>query len=185
MKETKKISLAEATHIVRDEGNDSPKMETLIGATINIIGTDLVVEFIKKANGGYTLLLIPTKVNEAQAPKRTLQEMINAINKLFGSGTKIQTEELEKKLEVKNLENVTISLVMAFLYIKKDGDKEKELEYAFQVKCDGLSNLFPKGLETFVEFKNIQLAIWNTENPKIIDAMGLIKPEDYITQLGL
>ena len=70
---------------------------------------------------------------------------------------------------------------MAFLYINQDTSKtEKEIEYAFQVKCDGLSNLIPDGIKTFVDIKGIQLAIWNTNRTKVIEAMGLIKPEDYL-----
>ena len=93
MKKTRALSVAETTDIVRDAANDPAKMNALIGATINIIGTDFVVEFIKKSDGGYTLLLIPTKVEEGQAQKRTLQEMIDAVNKLFGNGTTVDTTD--------------------------------------------------------------------------------------------
>lgn len=184
MKKTRALSVAETTDIVRDAANDPAKMNALIGATINIIGTDFVVEFIKKSDGGYTLLLIPTKVEEGQAQKRTLQEMIDAVNQLLGNGTKVDTKELESALEGTKFDKVTISLAMAFLYINQDAGKtEKELEYAFQVKCDGLSNLIPDGLRTFVDIKGIQLAIWNTNRTKVIETMGLIKPEDYLKDL--
>lgn len=185
MKKTKKISVVKAVNIVRDGRNEKDKMNALAGATIDIIGTEFVIEFLKKGEGGYTLLLIPTKVDEA--PGTDLQQMINAVNGFFGKKAEVDTSELDtlvKEGGLSSFKEVNIHLAMAFLYINKDKDKEeKEIEYAFQIKATNLDKLIPKGIGTFITIKDVQLAIWNTKREKIIKEMELIKPEDYLKDL--
>ena len=183
MEKNRTLSVAEAATIVRDGNDEKKKMNALAGATIDIIGTEFVVEFVKKAEGGYTLLLVPTKADEA--PGRTLQEMIDAVKGFFGKDPKINTDELNtlvKEGGQTEFNEVKICLAMAFLYINKDKDKEKEVEYAFKIKAKNLDKLIPEGIKTFVSIKDVQLAIWNTTIKKVIDAMELIKPEDYLTE---
>lgn len=184
MEKTKTLSVAEAANIVRDGKNEKAKMNALAGATIEIIGTKFVVELVKKAEGGYTLLLIPTKVDEEPAG-RTLQEMINAVKGFFGKDPNINTDDLNtlvKEGGQTKFDDVKICLSMAFLYINKDKDKEKEVEYAFQIKALNLDKLIPDGIKQFVVIKDVQLAIWNTTRKKIIEKMELIKPEDYLKE---
>ena len=186
MKETRTLSVAEVTDIVRDESSEKVKMNALAGATIKIIGTEFVVEFLKKANGGYTLILAPKKPDEAE--KHSLTDMINAVKGFFGEGADVDTSELESLVNEgggSNFDNVFISLAMAFLYINKENGEsdEKEVEYAFQIKAENLGNLIPEGVRKFVDVGDAQLAIWNTTRQKVIDAMGLVKPEDLLKEL--
>lgn len=183
MKEVRRLSVDEAANIVRNEKDDEAKMQALAKTTISILGTEFVVEILTKEHGGYTLLLAPTKVDNA--PERSLQEIIDKINGYFDNEAKVDTSELEALVTeggLSNFREVMIHLTMAFLYINKDIQKEKEVEYAFQFKVTNLDKLIPKEISKYITTKNVQLSIWNTTKKKVIDAMELIKHEDYLKE---
>ncbi|WP_026667663.1 hypothetical protein [Butyrivibrio sp. AE2005] len=187
MAEKKLMKAEEVAEILRNDSNEAVKMNALLGATLTILKTELKVEFVKKSDGGYTVLLIPTKVGDA--PQTTIQELIDDVKGL-SQNENVDVSELEEICGEKNndgLGDIGISLSMAFLYVDANMDatskqtKVSSMEYAFQIKAD-LHNVIPKEISKFVSIKNAEVAVWNTERPKIIEAMQLIKPEDYLKE---
>jgi len=181
METSKTLKVDEAAEIVRSNANETEKMNALAGATMEILGTEFFVEIVKKAEGGYTLLLVPT--TPEKPAKKKLGNLIDDVKKLIGKD--VDTSELENIVngvngnETDDFNDIEISLAMAFVYIDKKGENEKTAEYAFQLKAD-LEGLVPKELEDFVTIKDAQVAVWNTGRDKIIKAMNLVKPEEYL-----
>ena len=181
METTKILNVDEAAEIVRGNANETEKMNALVGATITILGTEFFVEIVKKAEGGYTLLLVPTKPENPAKVK--IGKLIEDVKKLIGKD--VDTSELQNIVngangnETDDFDTTEISLAMAFVYIDKKGENEKTAEYAFQLKAE-LEGLVPKELEDFVTIKDAQVAVWNTGREKIINAMNLVKPEEYL-----
>ena len=181
MKETRTLSVAEAANIVHNENDEKKKMNVLAGVEITILGVRLFAEYVKKAGGGYTVLLAPTKADDVK--NHNLEELIGALDKLFG-GT-INTSALTDWLGKTSLKEVTVNLAMVFLYFDKDkDDKTTDFEYAIQIKAHNVDKLIPENIRKLLGISDTkcQLAIWNTENKKIIDKMEIITPDDYIKE---
>lgn len=181
MKETRKLSVVEAADIVRDENGEKNKMNVLAGIEITILGVRLVAEYVKKAEGGYTVYLAPVKADDTKS--HNLQDLINALDNLFGG--KIEQSALKAWLG-ESLKDVSVNLAMVFLYIDKDkDDKTSAFEYAFQIKVNNVDKLIPEKIRKFlgIEDAQCQLAIWNTDRKKVKDEMKLITPEDFLKDL--
>lgn len=182
MKETKKISLAEATHIVRDGGDEQETMNAFAGMKVTFLNTELGIKFLKNGTD-YTLLLAPENANGTTAGT-SLKNLIDAVSKL--SGKTVITDSLAKLLDKGDgkgvdFSKITIQLTMAFLYIKKT-NQEKRVDYAFMIKTD-LKELFPEELKSFFTVQNIQLAVWNTKISNVLKAMNISTPEEAIKEL--
>lgn len=188
MAKEKALSVTKVKGIVQNAGNDMAKMNAVVGATIELLGSKFVVEVVKKAEGGFTLLLTPTKPDDIK--ECSLSELTDAVKKLMGEGTAVDTGELDQLISDSGLpaDQVKICLSMAFLYINQGAPSEenpegtRDVEYAFQIKASGLDKLLPEGLDKFIAIQDAQIAVWNTGRKKIVDAMGLIKPEEYLSE---
>ena len=187
MAEKKLMKAEEVSEILRNDGNDDVKMNALLGATVKILGQELQIELIKKGDGGYTLLLIPTQVGNEVIQK--IGDLKNDLKKLSG-GKDVDTSELEKLMPAQQengFDDIGISLAMAFLYVDSNMDATSKttqvssMEYAFQIKVY-LDNLLPEGLENIIQVERAEVAVWNTERPKIKNAMNLITPEEYLNE---
>ena len=170
-------------NMITDEGK--VKLKALAGVIIKILGTELKAE-VEKKEKGYAVLLIPTEPGNAS--EVSVQDMIDSVGKMFGGKENVDTSELETLInnsqpqgvaEAPDLSKIKIKLNMAFLYIDNDGEKNTDVEFAFHViiKLDGL---IPEGLKTFIDLGDAEVAVWSTDRKKIIDAMHLMKPEDYL-----
>ena len=180
MKKTRTLSVAKPSNDVQ-----KADINALVCVEIDIIGTKLIAEVKKGDNGAYTLLLAPKKVKEG-ASGCTLKQLIDAIHGFFDDGTTFDQKELDDLLAKsgKGVDGVTITLVMAFLYMhKKDKDAKTEVEYAFQIRVNGLDKLIPDKMGSLVKPKKVQLAIWNTSRTEILEAMDISDPDKYIENL--
>lgn len=179
MKGTKKLSLTEATHIVRDGGDEQATMNAFAGAKVTFLNTELDIKFLKNGTD-YTLLLAPENANGTTAGT-SLKNLIDAVGNL--SGKTVIADSLTNLIgkEV-DLNSVTIKLTMVFLYIK-NVNQTKTVEYAFMIETS-LDGLIPKEIAEIIKPGPIQLAIWNTNNTNVLDAMGIITPEDALKKLG-
>ena len=172
---------------------EKPKVNVLLGTNITLLNREFAVVFERKADKGNTFLLIPTKKNVKGI---TLQEMKDGIKKLFGD-LEANTDDLTNlpALAGTNENDITFNITMAYLYIetekgKEQGEqpqgqnsqipqKQKNVEFAFQVTANGLNNLLPKGLDKIFTVHEVHLAIWSTQRKKICEAMQLITPDDF------
>lgn len=170
---------------------EKTKVNVLLGTNITLLNREFAVVFEKKASGGSTFLLIPTKKNVKGI---TLQEMKDGIKKLFGD-LEANTDDLNNlpALAGTNENDITFNITMAYLYIETEKDKEqgepsegqdkqkpKKVEFAFQVTATGLDKLLPQGLDGIFTIHEVHLAIWSTQRKKICEAMQLITPNDFL-----
>lgn len=167
---------------------EKTKVNVLLGTNITLLNREFAVVFEKKASEGSTFLLIPTKKNVKGI---TLQEMKDGIKKLFGD-LEANTDDLTNlpALAGTNENDVTFNLTMAYLYIETekakeqgeqtDPQKQKNVEFAFQVTATGLDKLLPQGLDGIFTIHEVHLAIWSTQRKKICEAMQLITPNDFL-----
>ena len=156
------------------------EVNVLLGSTFTLFKRELAVAFEKTGDKGYSFLLVPTKMDTEGI---TLTEMTNGISNLFGD-IGVDTQPLLDLIG--NNTDVTFNLTMAYLYIEfteettddQSKQKQKNVEFAFQVTATGLDNLLPQGLP--IELKDVQLAIWSTNRNKIIEEMKLITPQKFL-----
>lgn len=162
--------------------DDKPKVNVLFGSTFTLFKRKLAVVCEKVGDKGYSFLLIPTKM-DTDFQGITFKEMTDEIGNLFGQET-INMDQLNKALTNDQKNDVTFNLNMAYFYfestIENNTEKRKNVEFAFQVTVKGINNLIPEGFRNIIDIDNIQLAIWSTNRQKIIDAMHLISPKQFI-----
>lgn len=161
---------------------DQPDVNVLLGTTIKLFNRELALVYEK--NGDYhSFILIPTKM-DTDTEGITLAAMEEEIGKVFGKKTdEVNMTQLTNTIPTELQQDARFTLTMAYLYFKfsKDMKERKKVEFAFQVKATGLNTLIPSlNNNNLFNIKDVQLAIWSTDNPKVIDAMHLIKPSDYI-----
>lgn len=167
-------------------------INALVGVDFSLIGTKLHAAYEKRENG-YSVLLVPSIQNADNAVN--LGQVVKDIQQLMsgGSGTadvKELTESLEKSVasidknaddpnKKKGLDAVDIKLKMAYLYIKEENEKERIVEYAFQMEII-TEGLIPDAVAKIVDVSSVAIAVWNTNCKKVIEKMALETIESYL-----
>lgn len=162
--------------------DNKPKVNVLLGAKLTLFNRKLAVVYEKKGDNSHTFLLIPTKM-DTDTEGITFDEMTNEIKNVFSKNddditqltTTIPNDETTRN-------KARFHLTMAYLYFEysEDMNNQKKVEFAFQVTVTDIANLVPVPNNNLFSIDEFQLAIWSTKNQKIIDAMHLIKPSDFI-----
>lgn len=165
-----------------------------VGIDFSLLGTSLHAAYEKKGEDGYAVLLLPTEQNPNNGV--SIGNVIEDIKKLVEGvykGTK--TDEMDKDLldgvsslavsgeskeEKKTaLDNLIVKLQMAYLYIRKVGEQDSQLEYAFQLQVIA-KDVIPEGIQDLVDVDNVSISVWNTTRQKILDKMSLVTIDEYI-----
>ena len=193
MEDSRALSVAELTSMTErvGEGGEGVTMQAMLGASISLLGREFFVALIKKAKeGDYTFLLAPKKLETLE--EVSLNQLIGDIARLFGKGedpSAVNTSELEKILpEGSKFEDIKVCLTMAYIYYdkdtKEDGTQEIKTEYAFEITLNGLKDkLIPPELKSLATVNSVQVALWNTSNKKILEAMNIVDPNEYLNNL--
>ncbi len=192
MEDSRALSVSELTSMTErvGEGDEGVKMQAMLGASISLLGRELYVALIKKAKeGDYTFLLVPKKLDETEGV--SLGQLIEDIKKLFKKGgeePQLDISQLTDILGSHSIDSVIAKLSMAYIYYDretKEGKEEPEVktEYAFEITVDNIDDVFPENFKNFVNFKSFQIAVWNTSNKKILEAMNIVDPNEYINNL--
>lgn len=183
--------MSEETTVKTTNDADKEKkggVSALIGVNFSLLNTKLRAAYEKKGSDGYAVLLIPSEQNADNSIN--IGEVIADISKLTGAGvgdTSV-SDSLTKSLEAVKpegekgsnwMDKIALKLQMAFLYIKKEKDKDAVVEYAF--KLDILTEgLVPDEIKKLVDVQNISISVWSTERQKVLDQMALITIGDYL-----
>lgn len=182
MDATNVMTVSGAAAILRDDPQGADKMNAMVGAEISILGSRFHIGAIKKAEGGYTVLLIPRK-GELEEGGRTLADLIDSIKKM--TGQEVDTKELEDIVKDaehpdRTFDKVKAEITMAFLYLDRDKDGKGVSEYAFQLKVTGLEDIIPESVKTFASIDEFEVSVWNTKREKVLKEMDLKRPEEYL-----
>lgn len=111
-----------------------------------------------------------------------LNSMVDGINELFVKMTesgefKLNAADIFEKLKelVKDivLEDIKVSIKQAFIHLVKPKEGKAQLEYAFSIGID-LSDEKKPADASCTKLRLMTFGIWNTDNKKIIDKMGLL-----------
>ena len=194
MEKSKALTVSELTSMTErvGEGDEGVTMQAMLGASISLLGRELYVALIKKAKeGDYTFLLVPKKLDETEGV--SLGQLIEDIKKLFKKGGEEPQLDISQLTDILGgdahpIDSVIAKLSMAYIYYDretKEGKEEPEVktEYAFEITVDGIDDVFPKNFKNFVNFKSFQIAVWNTSNKKILEAMNIVDPNEYLNNL--
>jgi len=162
------------------QSDNKPKVNVLLGGKIKLFNRELAAVYEKEGDNSHSFILIPTKM-DTDTEGITFDEMTEDIDKLFkdsnnpNSGADMsQLTALGETITDKN--KARFHLTMAYLYFEFSGEERKTVQFAIQVKVTNIS-LIPQN--NFFNIEEAQLAIWSTDNQKVIDAMHLISPQDY------
>lgn len=153
-------------------GNDTiAPMQALLEVNFTLFGTEFVAEWVRKENGGFSVLLMPTNVVESRSIK--IRDVIAEIKRMIRG--EVDTSQLKAALDFEerdgSYEDIEVSLAMAYLKLDFDGSTQ-DVEYAFQFKVL-TENLISDGLKELAVVKNAGVAIWNTKCDKILSQMKL------------
>lgn len=163
-------------------------VSALIGVNFSLLNTKLHAAYEKKGNDGYAVLLIPSEQNADNSIN--IGQVVDDIGRLTGAGAGDTSvaESLTKSLEAVKpegekgsgwMDKIALKLQVAFLYIKKEKDKDAVVEYAF--KLDILTEgLVPDEIKKLVDVQNISISVWSTERQNVLDQMALITIGDYL-----
>ena len=165
-------------------------MQAMLGASISLLRRELYVSLVKKGKSDYTFLLAPKKLEENEGV--SLGELIKDIKKLFKKGEEepqLDTSQLDGILGKDHpIDSVIAKLSMAYIYYDretKEGKEEPEVktEYAFEITVEGIDDVFPDNIKNLAIIKSLQIAVWNTSNKKILEAMNIVDPNEYLNNL--
>lgn len=168
-----------------------------VGIDFSLLGTSLHAAYEKKGENGYAVLLLPTEQNPNNGV--SIGTVIQDIKKLVhGVDNSVEEKDMEdmgddlldgvSSLEItgdqekdkkKGLDNLTVKLQMAYLYIRKVPDQESQLEYAFQLQVIA-RDVIPSEIRSLVNVDNVSISVWNTTRQKILDKMSLVTIDEYI-----
>ena len=154
-------------------------MQALATADFELLGTKLTAEYYKSDDGKDYFLLMPT--DEPDSRGITIDKMLDDISTLLGiDKSTLDISELTNNLSKLNikLDEIKVSLRMAYFYMVKGTGIPTATEYAFHMVID-TSSVLPEDFKLFNIYR-IGFAVWNTTSPKIISQMNLYKPEDLL-----
>lgn len=166
-------------------------INALVAVNFSLIGTKLRAAYEKQGDKGYAILLMPSEQEADNAV--SIGEVVKDIQKLVshvdnGVDTDNMSSDLQNGLSglsgtggndgKSGLDNLTVQLTMAFLYILKTDDKSV-LEYAFQLNVNA-KDVIPKGISDIVNVENVSISIWNTNRKKVVEKMALVTIDEYI-----
>ena len=181
-KETQTV--AEAANILKKEESGQNDTKVLVDAHFSIIGSDLLCKFLYKGKDkGYELLFAPDNVNNSN--DCSLDQLVTDVTKYGGNDP---TNDLKNWVGNGSLNDINFKLNMAFLYINQDeasqggAPPQKQLEYAFQVEVTA-GNVIPSEIQKFFNFTGIQLSVWNTNKPGVLEKMNLKTPDEALKDL--
>ncbi len=178
-----------------------------VNAHVTFLGADLIGVFESGSKADTTggkqatvtetkLLVMPT---DAENNGIKLTEAISQINSLVDSfspskieGGSLKPEDVKAKMEqfgLKIFENIGINLKQVFLYqdTKKtvvDGEQpkvDKSMEYAINVEITDVLTL-PDDFKLF-DIKSIGLAVWNTQNKKVLERMSIANIDTLLASM--
>lgn len=191
MEDSRALSVSELTSMTERVGEEGEgvTMQAMLGASISLLRRELYVSLVKKGKSDYTFLLAPKKLDENEGV--SLGELIEDIKKLFKKGgeePQLDISQLTDILGSHSIDSVIAKLSMAYIYYDretKEGKEEPEVktEYAFEITVDNIDDVFPENFKNFVNFKSFQIAVWNTSNKKILEAMNIVDPNEYLNNL--
>lgn len=161
-----------------------------VGIDFSLLGTSMHAAYEKRGTDGYTVLLLPTMQNPNNGV--SIGAVIDDIKKLVkGVDDKANTEDMEKDLmngissldtkgdKKTGLNNLTVRLQMAYLYIRKVSGQDSQLEYAFQLQVIA-KDVIPSEIQSLVDVDNVSISVWNTTRQKVLDQMSLVSIDEYI-----
>ena len=164
------------------QSDNNPKVNVHLGTTITLFNRELALVYEKNGDVN-SFILIPTKMDTEGI---TFDEMTADIKKLFSdepNSQAVNIEELTNTIKTdEQKKNARFKLTMAYLYFEFSTDmtERKKVEFAFQITVTGIDSLIPNLNNNLFNIKDVQLAIWSTNRQKIIDAMHLISPKQFI-----
>lgn len=169
----------ENNYQIAAQPNDAAGVHINLSMDFTLLGLPLGGAAEKKGDG-VELLVMPGQTGSGEPC--SLDDMTDGINELFeqitnGSSFNITPEEITAKLArfLKNevLDNVRFSVKQVFIHLIKPKESKIQFEYAFSIGADVKDNT-PLSDFPGVKLQSITFGIWNTDNKKIIDKMGLI-----------
>lgn len=142
---------------------------------------------VEKNENGIEFLVMPQQQTVLESI--LLTNAVDGINDFF----KKLTESDEFKLNIQAifdkigelvsdiiLENLKVSIKQVFIHFIKPKQEKPRLEYAFSIGVDITDKKMLVGI-SYVQLKALTFGIWNTDNKKIIEKMGLL---DISERLG-
>ena len=168
-----------------DPGSVSPARMN-ISVEFSLLSTQLS-GVIEKNESSVEFLVMPQQ--NGGSDNLLLSSMVDGINELFLK----MTESDEYKLNAMDIfekikefvsgivfNSLKVSIKQVFLHLIKPKEGKVQLEYAFSIEID-LSDEKKPADTSYAKLESIIFGIWNTDNKKIIDKMGLL---DISEQLG-
>lgn len=142
---------------------------------------------IEKNDSDVEFLVMPQQ--NGGSDNLLLSSMVDGINELFVKMTdsdefKLDAMEIFEKIKEFVSEIVfnalKVSIKQVFLHLLKPKEGKVQLEYAFSVEIYLTDEKKPADT-SYAKLESITFGIWNTNNKKIIEKMGLL---DISAQLG-
>lgn len=134
----------------------------------------------EKNENGVEFLVMPEE-QSSETDELPLESFVKEINGLFGEMTsnedyKLDTSSVFEKIK-EFISGITLSALkvrikQVFIHLIKPEDGKAWLEFAFSIGVDISES---KTSETaYVQLRSITFGIWNTDNKKVIEKMGLL-----------
>lgn len=122
------------------------------------------------------ILVMPT---DAEPNVMTLTELITEVNNLikqFGGGTPVTEDSMSQTLDsmgLTSIKDITVEIRQLFIYVDKSSIEQnsKPCEYAFNFVIR--NDITPDKDLALFKIKKLGLAVYNTDNKKVIERMEL------------
>lgn len=134
----------------------------------------------EKNENGVEFLVMPEEQN-SETDELPFENFVDEINGLFGKMTsnddyKLDASSIFEKIK-EFISGITLSALkvrikQVFIHLVKPKDGKAWLEFAFSIGVDISENKTSE--TTYVQLRSVTFGIWNTDNKKVIEKMGLL-----------
>lgn len=172
---------------IMEIGNGIVPTQICVSVNFELLGTELSATLECHADGSRELLICPQYRH--QTKPFTLVDLLKGINEMFkdlagDDAPQISCDEVLERLEnyMKglSLDTLKLEILQVFLHVTKPVKGKTELEYAFSIKISSAGEAVPKDF-TFASLDSVSFGIWNTDNKKILENMGLLSIAEQLS----